>query len=687
MKHPLYFSFFIFTLLLTDANFSPAYGRSTDEGWGQDRYEEEAQYDREDRRYRAQLREEQEREKTQQEARRKKYRSLREVTSIFDAVSRKISDDDLGTVFRALQSTFGDDVTYQIMDNLSEKDMRTLLLENFFGGDDLVGSVKIILDDNFYAQFLASLTLSKFISDSTVQILQDLMEQKLFKRWENIQRLKNQIIAKQMGYIPEKELAPLVNIINKTVKNTDISEDFILAAFENIKETFDYTFAYQLLHTHVDKNIRSQLVREPFFEGKPVDKTKVVINPQFYATLIDALYQDKNIEPADVDIFVHFAENVLKRNWPEINDLRMETMSQSEDAWGGADHAEQIKTRELENILRQRNINTDKIKAQFIIDFITTYLQTRETVDISAFGRFGAAQDTRLDRFKAALKSVKSSYNKKISDKRYARNIPDANFSKDFTSLIDEIEKKTMQIDGPRYTPWLFQTYLSKLTNQNLKKQILNGIRVDVKKAFAHVTESQTNGKPVHMNSDMLYLLCIQLIGSLEQEMLKSDSVTKVQDFIKNTKELIQVILPSKLNSSGVVMGVLQTILQTIPAQIQKPDANILFGVGIFNMIKAFDLSGPIQQRLVQRIQPTLAQMGINNQTVAQYEAQMVQHLQQLKLITADSTQKLDIFNQKEINSVLSQDKSKSVLERTVNAVDSASKTPVGKNFFSRIFG
>jgi len=459
------------------------------------------------------------------------------------------------------------------------------------------------------------------------------------------------------------------------------------AAFENIKETFDHAFAYQLINTLTDKSVRTQLVQAHFDTGKPEDKTKVEINPQFYATLIDALYQDEDIEPADVDIFVQYAESVLKKQWREIELLRTKIMSQPEDAWGAADNAEQIQTRELDIILRQRNVNTDKIKAQFIIDFLTTYVTTQATVAVSAFGTFDAVQDTRLDRFKSALKTVKASYIKKISDKRYARNISNTNFSKDFTALIDKVEKMTMQIDGPRYTPWLFQTYLSKLTNHNLKMQIQNGMRVDVKKAFADFAQSQTSGKPVQMNSDMLYLLCIQLIGTLEQEILNGDSVTKVQDFIKHTQELIQVTLPSKLNNSPIVTGIVQTILQTIPAQVEKPDANILFGVGIFNMIKLFGLNGPMQQILVQRIQPTLTQMRISNQTIAQYQAQVVRHMQQLKIITASSTQKLDMFNPKQMDSANSQDQSKSVLERTINAFESASKTPVGKDLLSRLLG
>lgn len=686
MIHPIYFSFLIFSFLLTNASFSPLYARYKDDGWGIDR-EEDHFYDREERRHETHLRKKQERAKREQEERKKKYRGIREVTAIFDSISRKVSDDALSNVFRTLQSTFGDDVSYQIMDSLSQQDLRKLLLEEFFDGDDFTENVRFTLDDNFYARFLASISLSKTISHSTVQEFSTAVEQRLSNRWDNIRRLKVQIIEEKMGYIPEKQLSSLVNIMNKAVKSRDISENFMSATFENIKETFDHAFAYQLVNTLTDKSLRSHLVRELFDEGKPEDKTEVVITPQFYATLIDALYQDDNIEPADVDVFVQLAESVLKRQWREIDLLRTQTVSQSEDAWGAADNAAQIQTRELDNILRQRSVNTDKIKAQFIIDFITTYIQTQETVAVSPFGSFDTEQDTRLDRFQSALKSVKSTYSKKISDKRYARNISDANFAKDFTLLIDKVERMTMQIDGPRYTPWLFQTYLSKLTNQNLKVQIQNGVRVDAKKAFAEFAQSQASGKPVQMNSDMLYLLCIQLLGTLEKEILNGDSVTKVQDFIKNAQELIQVTLPSKLNNSPVVTGILQTILQTIPAQVQKPDANILFGIGIFNMVKSFGLNGPMQQVLVQRIQPTLAQMNISNQTVAQYQAQVMQHLQQLNLITANSTQKLDMFSQKQSGSANQQGKSKGVLERTVDAVDSAAKTPVGKNLLSRIFG
>lgn len=638
MTRPIYFSFLIFTFLITDVSFSSLYARYREEGWGRsrhvdeyDRDEEEydrrrekriradsSQYDREERRSEARERIRQERIKKEIEARRKKYHGIREVTSIFDSVSKKISDDALSNIFRTLQSTFGDDVTYQIIDSLSQGEVRKQQLEDFFDGDEFSEHLKITLDDNFYARLLASLALSKSTSQSTVKDFSTIMEQKLSSRWDNIRLLKVQIVEKKMGYIPEKQLAPLVKIMNQAVKSRDISENFMSAAFESIKEKFDPAFAYQLVNTLTDKGVRSQLVSEQFDDGKPEGKTEVVISAQFYATLVDALYQDENIEPADVDIFVQLAENVLKRQWREIDLLRTQTASQSEDAWGAADNAAQIQTRELDNILRQRNVNTDKIKAQFIIDFLTTYMTTQETATVSAFGSFETAQDTRLDRFKSALKSVKSTYITKISDKRYARNISDANFSKDFSALIDKVEKMTMQIDGPRYTPWLFQTYLSKLTNQNFKMQIQNGLRIDVTKAFADFAESKTSGKPVPMNSDMLYLLCIQLIGTLEKEILSGDSVTKVQDFIKNAQELIQVILPPKFNNTPAVTAILQTILQTIPAQVQKPDANTLFGVGIFNMIKSFGLNDSIQKVLVQRIQPTLAQMNISNQTVAQ---------------------------------------------------------------------
>ncbi|HCU06685.1 MAG TPA: hypothetical protein DIC42_03775 [Holosporales bacterium] len=683
MRKPIYLlSIFCSIITLTSTLFSAPY---RDDGWGRSRYEDA--YTRDLRQQDIRAREKQERLRKEQEVRRKKYRSIFELTSIFDAVSRKISNDALINVFKQMQLIFGDDVIYQVIDSLSQPDIRSTLLDAFFDEDTASDHIAIKLDDNFYARFLASISFSKAVSQSTVQAFSSILEQKLFDRWDNISRLKAQIIDQKMGYIPAQQLTPLVNIMNKAAKNTEISKEFMASAFENMKETFDYAFAHQLVNTLVDKNMRSQILTENFGEGNPKDKTAVVINPQFYATLIDALYEDEDIEPADTDVFVQIAEGILSKEWKRIDSLRTQEVSKFKDAWGAVDNTEQMQTLELDGILRQRNVNTDKIKAQFIIDFMTTYMETKTTATVSAFGNFNTVQDTRLDRLKTAFKTVKTTYINKLSDKRYARNIANAGFVKDFSTLIDKVEKMTMQIDGPRYTPWLFQTYLSKLTNQNFRAQVQNGARIDIKKAFADFAQSQTNGKPAQMNSDMLYLLCIQLIGILETEVLNGDSITKVQDFIKNTQELLQVTLPSKLNNSPVVMGVLQTILQTIPAQVQKPDVNILFGVGIFNMIKLFGLNGPMQQILVQRIQPTLGKMGISNQTVAQYQTLVVQHLQQLKIITASSTQKLDLFNQKQSGSANQQDQSQSILEKTLGAVDSVSKTSIGKNFFNKLFG
>ena len=688
MTKSIYLSLFCCSITLTSTVFSAPSRLYRDDGWGRSRYEDDYDYKRDFRQQdNLREREKQERMRKEQEIRRKKYRNISELTSILETLAKKISDDALIGVFKSMQALFGDDVTYQAIDSLSQPDMRRRLLEEFFDETVFSDQTLIKLDDNFYARLFAAISLSQTVSQSTVQVFGSVMEQRLLGRFESISRLKTQIIDQKMGYIPAQQLAPLVTIMNKIARSREISKDFMLAAFDNMKETFDYAFAYQLVNALLDKGVRSQILSESFGDGKPKDKTAVVINPQFYATLIDGFYQDDDIEPADTDVFVQMAEGVLSKEWKKVDSLRTQDVAQSEDAWGAAVSDTQIQTRELDGILRQRNVNIDKIKAQFIIDFITTYMDTKIAEPIAAFGNFNTVQDTRLDRLKTAFKTVKTAYIKKLSDKRYARNITDAGFVKAFSALIDKVEKMTMQIDGPRYTPWLFQTYLSKLKNQNFRAQVQKGARIDIKKAFADFAQSQTNGKPAQMNSDMLYLLCIQLIGVLETEVLNGNSSTKVQDFIQNTQELLQVTLPSKLNNTPVVTGVLQTILQTIPAQVQKPDATILLGVGIFNMIKAFGLNAQMQQILVQRIQPTLGKMGISNQTVAQYQALVVQHLQQLKTITASSTQKLDLFNQKQSGFANQQEESQSVLEKTIDAVDSVSKTSIGKNFFNKLFG
>lgn len=688
MTKSIYLSLFCCSITLTSTVFSAPSRLYRDDGWGRSRYEDDYEYKRDFRQQdNLREREKQERMRKEQEIRRKKYRNISELTSILETLAKKISDDALIGFFKSMQTLFGDDVTYQAIDSLSQPDMRRRLLEEFFDETVFSDQTLIKLDDNFYARLFAAISLSQMVSQSTVQAFGSVMEQRLLGRFESISRLKTQIIDQKMGYIPAQQLAPLVNIMNKAAKSREIAKDFMVSAFDNMKETFDYAFAYQLVNALLDKGVRSQVLSESFGDGKPKDKTAVVINPQFYATLIDGFYQDDDIEPADTDVFVQIAEGVLSKEWKKVDSLRTQDVAQSEDAWGAAVNDTQIQTRELDGILRQRNVNIDKIKAQFIIDFITTYMDTKIAEPIAAFGNFNTVQDTRLDRLKTAFKTVKTAYIKRLSDKRYARNITDSGFVKAFSALIDKVEKMTMQIDGPRYTPWLFQTYLSKLKNQNFRTQVQKGARIDIRKAFADFAQSQTNGKPAQMNSDMLYLLCIQLIGVLETEVLNGDSITKVQDFINNTQELLQVTLPSKLNNTPVVTGVLQTILQTIPAQVQKPDATILLGVGIFNMIKAFGLNAQMQQILVQRIQPTLGKMGISNQTVAQYQALVVQHLQQLKAITASSTQKLDLFNQKQSGASNQQEESQSVLEKTIDAVDSVSKTSIGKNLFHKLFG
>jgi hypothetical protein len=684
MIQSIYLSLFFCCITLTNTLFSAPSRLYTDNGWGSSRYDDKRDFRYEDMRER----DRQERLRTEQENRRKKYRSISELASILESVAKKVSDDAVVSVFKSIQTVFGDDVTYQLIDSLPQADIRRRLLENFFDEDVVSTHAQITLDDHFYARLFAAVALSQSVAQNTLQVFAQVMEQRLLGRFENIRRLKTQIIEQKMGYIPEQQLAPLVNIMNKAAKNREISKEFMVDVFNNMIETFDYPFAYQLVNTLVDTNIRNQILTKCFDNGRPKDKTAVVINPQFYATLIDALYQDDDIEPADTDVFVQIAEDVLSKEWAKIDSLMTKAVGHTEDAWGDAVKTEEIATRELDSILRQRNVNTDKVKAQFVIDFMTTYMGVQTTPTVSAFGNFNTVQDARVDRLKTAFKTVKTVYIKKLSNKRYARNITDADFVKVFSSLIDKVEKMTLQIDGPRYTPWLFQTYLSKLTNQKFREQVQNGARIDIKKAFADFAQSQTNGK-LQMNTDMLYLLCIQVIGVLELEVLNSDSTTKVQDFINNAQTLLQVTLPPKFNNLPIANGVLQTILQTIPAQVQKPDANILFGVGIFNMIKFFDLNGPIQQMLLQRIQPMLGKMGINNQIVAQYQAQVVQQLQQLKTITADSTQKIDIFDQKQSSLSANQNdqSDSSVLAKTIDAVDSVSKTPFGKTLLNKLFG
>ena len=666
MTKSLYYSLCCCSIIFISAVFSTAFG------WERTRYDVVGSRD---------TLQQQERRRAEQVKRRQKYRSIVDLTSILNLVAEKISNDALIGAFKSIKTLLGDEVTYQIIDSLSQPNVRESLLEAFFDEDTISDYTPIKLDDHFYARLFAAISLSQTVSQNTIQIFGAVMEQRLLDRFENIRRLKTQIIEQKMGYIPTEQLTPLVTIINKVAKNHVISKEFIASVFDNLKETFDYAFAYQLANTLVDQNIRSQILKESFSGGRPQDKTAVVINAQFYATLIDALYQDDNIEPVDTDVFVQIAKGILRQEWEKIDALRTQDMRQYEDAWGGAVNTAEIPTRELDNILRQRNVNTDKIKAQFIIDFMTTYMEVQTTETISVFGNLNTSQDARLDRLKTAFKTVKTAYISKLSDKRHARNIENVSFVKDFSELISKVEKMTMQIDGPRYTPWLFQTYLSRLTNQKFRAQVQNGARVDIKKAFADFAQSQTSGKPVKMNSDMLYLLCIQLIGVLETEILNGNSTTKVQDFINNTQALLQETLPPKLNNLPIVNGILQTILQTIPDKVQKPDANIVCGVGIFNMIKIFRLNDSIQKILVQRIQPMLDKMGISNQIVLKYQTDMVQHLQQLKTITANSTQKFDLLGASN-----QQNPSQSTLEKTIDAVDSVSKTPFGK-MLNKLFG